>query len=206
MTAQLVNGLYTIKASDLQASAMLANADNKAIDLLFDWHQQLGHLNVRSVMDLSRDGRIDGLSLVTARDVNEFRCGACMKGKGKRLPAPANNIRETQPLATVHIDLWGPATVTSIGGAKHFLTCYDDYTRKVHLTFLKQNRKPCKVFSSTSPLLNGKRLTKSKLSDQIMGASSHQNLGQNTSRITVLKNTSRHQTLMHRMDELNGFI
>lgn len=38
MTAQIINGLYTIKASDLQATAMLANADNKAIDLLSDWH------------------------------------------------------------------------------------------------------------------------------------------------------------------------
>ena len=136
--AQLVNGLYTIKASDLQATALLASADNKATDLLKDWHQRLGHLNVKSVMNMSREGRIEGLSQVTARDVNEFRCEACIKGKGKRLPAPANEIREIQPLATVHIDIWGPATITSLGGSKYFLTCYDDYTRKVHLTFLKQ--------------------------------------------------------------------
>jgi hypothetical protein len=114
MTVQLVNVLYTIKASDLQATAMLASADNKANNLPSDWHHRLGHLNVESVMGLSRDGRIDGLSQVTARDVNEFRCAACMKGKGKRLPAPANNIRETQPFATRHINLWGPAIVTSI--------------------------------------------------------------------------------------------
>jgi transposase InsO family protein len=54
------------------------------------------------------------------------------------LPAPANDIRQTQPLAIVHIDIWGPATVKSIGGARYFLTCYDDFTRKVHLTFLEQ--------------------------------------------------------------------
>jgi hypothetical protein len=81
MTAQLVNGLYTIKASDLQAAAMLAYADSKAIDLLQDWHQRLGHLNVRSVMDMSRDGRIDGLSQVSAKDVDGFRCEACIKRK-----------------------------------------------------------------------------------------------------------------------------
>lgn len=89
-------------------------------------------------MDLSRDGRIDGLSQVTAKDVNEFRCEACIMGKGKRLPAPPAEIRQLLPLATVHIDIWDPATVKSIGGARYFLTCYDDFTRKVHLTFLKQ--------------------------------------------------------------------
>jgi transposase InsO family protein len=31
----------------------------------------------------------------------------------------------------------GPATVVSSGGAKYFLTCYDDFTRKINLTFLK---------------------------------------------------------------------
>jgi len=59
-------------------------------------------------------------------------------GKGKRLPAPPTEIRQSQPLATVHIDIWGPATVQSIGGARYFLTCYDDFTRKVCLTFLRQ--------------------------------------------------------------------
>jgi hypothetical protein len=62
MTAQVVNELYSIKASDLQATAMLANADSEAVNLLLDWHYRLGHLSIRSVMDLSRDGRIDGLS------------------------------------------------------------------------------------------------------------------------------------------------
>ena len=138
MTAQLVNGLYTIKASDLQAVAVLANADSKATNLLSDWHHRLGHLNVKSVMDMSRDGRIDGLSQVTAKDVNEFRCEACIMGKGKRLPAPPTEIRQSQPLAIVHIDIWGPASVKSLGGARYFLTCYDDFTRKVCLTFLKQ--------------------------------------------------------------------
>ena len=38
----------------------------------------------------------------------------------------------------MHIDLWGLATVTSIGGSRYFVSCYDNYTRKIHLTFLKQ--------------------------------------------------------------------
>jgi hypothetical protein len=55
------------------------------------------------------------------------------------LPAPSIPIdnRSQQPLSIVHIDLWGPVTTPSIG-CRYFLTCYDDCTRKIHLSFLKQ--------------------------------------------------------------------
>jgi len=91
-------------------------------------------------MRLSRAGRIEGLSQVSGKDVNDFICNSCILGKGKRLPAPSIPIdnRSQQPLSIVHIDLWGPATTPSIGGCRYFLTCYDDCTRKIHLSFLKQ--------------------------------------------------------------------
>jgi hypothetical protein len=76
----------------------------------------LGHLNVRDVMRLSRAGRIDGLSQVSEREVKSFECTACMLGKGKRLPSPQSSIRATEPLNTVHIDIWGPASTPSHGG------------------------------------------------------------------------------------------
>jgi hypothetical protein len=64
--------------------------------------------------------------------------------KGTRLPSPpAEDVRATKPGGLIHIDLWGPATVTSIGGARYFLTCYDNYSRKFHLSFLKQKSDAC---------------------------------------------------------------
>jgi hypothetical protein len=90
-------------------------------------------------MRLYRAGRIDGLDAITSQDVSDFKCESCIMGKGTRLPSPpAEDVRATQPGELIHIDLWGPATVASIGGARYFLTCYDDYSRKVHLSFLKQ--------------------------------------------------------------------
>jgi hypothetical protein len=90
-------------------------------------------------MRLYRAGRIDGLHAITSHDVYDFKCKSCIMGKGTRLPSPpAEDICATKPGEFIHIDLWGPATVTSIGGARYFLTCYDNYSRKVHLSFLKQ--------------------------------------------------------------------
>jgi hypothetical protein len=90
-------------------------------------------------MRLYRAGRIHGLDVITSQDVSGFKCESCIMGKGTRLPSPpAEDARATRPRELIHIDLWGPATVTSIGGARYFLTCYDNYSRKVHLSFLRQ--------------------------------------------------------------------
>jgi hypothetical protein len=136
LTAQRSGGLYIIKASEI-AIAMSATADQPSYSVLRNWHERLGHVNVRRIMMMGRDGRIDGLSQVSAREVNEFECEFCIRGKGKRLPSPRSNVCSTTPLAPVHIDLWGPATTTSTGGSKYFLTCYDNYTHRIDLSFLK---------------------------------------------------------------------
>jgi hypothetical protein len=47
-------------------------------------------------------------------------------------------MRASKPLYSVHVDLWGPARTPSLGGKLYFLTCCDDYTRKIHLTFLEK--------------------------------------------------------------------
>jgi transposase InsO family protein len=135
-TAHLQGGIYTLKAS---LATALAAAVADRLSVLRDWHHRLGHLSARAVMRLYRAGRIDGLDAITSQDVSKFKCESCIMGKGTRLPSPpAEDIRATKPGELIHIDLWGPAAVTSIGGAGYFLTCYDDYCRKVLLSFLKQ--------------------------------------------------------------------
>ena len=57
--------------------------------------------------------------------------------KGRQLPAVHHKPRANNPLQLIHIDLWGPARSETAGGARYFLTCVDDCTRKVHLTLLK---------------------------------------------------------------------
>jgi transposase InsO family protein len=84
-------------------------------------------------------------------------------GKGTRLPSPpAEDVRATKPGELIHIDLWGPATVNSIGGARYFLTCYDDYSRKVNLSFLKQKSDAFSAIKSYIALVERQLGTKVK--------------------------------------------
>ncbi len=158
ITAHYINGLYQIKASDLQ-TALSVSTDS--VSLLKDWHERLGHLNVQDAMRLSREGRIRGLLMVSDRDVKSFECQALM-GKGKRLPAPPFMARAPNSLEIVHMDIWGPATTPSINGNQYFLTCYDDHTRKIHLTFLKNKSDAYQAMVNYVALVEGQLNTKIK--------------------------------------------
>jgi hypothetical protein len=64
-------------------------------------------------------------------------CIGCLEGKAKRLASHENNKRAEKPLVNVSVDLWGPSSVPSRKGYYYFLTCYDDHSKYVHVTPLK---------------------------------------------------------------------
>ena len=60
---------------------------------------------------------------------NKFFCETCMLAKFHRLPFNKSAITTKAPFQLVHMDLWGPYRVTSVTGAKYFLTLVDNFTR-----------------------------------------------------------------------------
>jgi hypothetical protein len=157
-------------------------------------------------MRLYRAGRIDGLDAITSQDVSDFKCESCIMGKGTRLPSPpAEDIRATKPGELIHIDLRGPAAVTSIGGARNFLTCYDDYSCKVHLSFLKQKSDAFTLSSHTLRLLKDNSVPRSRPSAATMGENSHQRNGTTTCVNSESSTSEFLLTLMLRTDGLNAF-
>jgi hypothetical protein len=122
----------------MPSSALLASQSDSVLLL---WHRRLGHLNIQDVLRLGKDGRLDekvDWGRVAREEMHSFRCIECIQGKGHRLTSPPSNLRANRPNSAIHVDLWGPARTISIGGHRYFLTCYDDYSRKISLTFLKK--------------------------------------------------------------------
>jgi len=145
ITATIHHGLLTFQASQLAYAHLAEGAAN-----LMGWHLRLGPLDVRDVMRLSKDGRIDGLGHVSGDDIHNFECSSGILGKGRRLPSPPVEERAQQPQAVVHVDLWGPASTASHGGCKYFLTCYDDNTRKYICHSSNTNPTRCRLCKPTS--------------------------------------------------------
>jgi len=95
------------------------------------WHQRLGHLPQRSVMDLHKKGIINATGNVTTTNT----CRACALGKMTRSPFPSrpNRIRASKIGEIVHSDVCGPFEEDGLNGERYFVTFIDDLSRHISI-------------------------------------------------------------------------
>ncbi|GJT41588.1 putative ribonuclease H-like domain-containing protein [Tanacetum coccineum] len=99
------------------------------------WHRRLGHINFKNLNKLVKENLVRGLPSKVFR--NDHTCVACHKGKQHRASCKAKLERLiTEPLHTLHMDLFGPTSVKSINHASYCLVITDDYTRFSWVFFL----------------------------------------------------------------------
>ncbi|KRZ93244.1 Retrovirus-related Pol polyprotein from transposon TNT 1-94 [Trichinella sp. T8] len=101
-----------------------ATAESK-LSTLMEWHRRLGHLNERSLLELTRHE----------------------KGKQTQSPFPKSQTkRRCRPLELIHTDICGPVRQNSIGGSKYFVTFIDDHSRWCEIYFLKNRNEVLDAF------------------------------------------------------------
>lgn len=151
------NGLYEIKASSMTASLV---AQTHSADMLLYLHRSLGHLNWNDVYKIARSGRLgdEWRSIINPKSMN-ILCEECVKAKGRRLPSPPSTVRAVRPNQIVHVDLWGPAKTTSVGGSRYFLTCYDDWSHRIQVYLLKNKSEVPSAFKKYLALVNNQCTT-----------------------------------------------
>lgn len=117
---------------------VVAAASEKVAKLtLEELHRRLGHIAPDAARRLVQDGVITGIELVGHTTLTS--CASCEYAKMTR-----KQIRKEreEPLAEhfgdeVHMDVWGPSPVESLGGRRYFHLVIDDATR---WTFTKPMR------------------------------------------------------------------
>ncbi|CAM9000198.1 unnamed protein product [Rhodiola kirilowii] len=140
--------------SNLQESIAVASVKGDA-DL---WHCRLGHMSEKGMKVLCSRGLLPGLKSVEVR-----LCEDCVFGKQKRVSfSRGGRTLRKQKLELVHSDLWGPAPVTSLGGASYYMTFIDDCTRKVWVYFLKNKSDAFDVFRKWKTLVETETCVKVK--------------------------------------------
>lgn len=101
---------------------------------LFEAHRKLGHLAYAAVKNMISTGMVEGIEL-DPNSKEEF-CEACAKAKSARQPYPHESTTRAENYGErVHWDLWGPATVKSLGGKSYAAARKDDATREVNIYF-----------------------------------------------------------------------
>ncbi|KAJ9561429.1 hypothetical protein OSB04_006589 [Centaurea solstitialis] len=89
-------------------------------DINWLWHKRLSHLNFNTINKLSISKLVEGLPENSF--AKESLCAACEKGKQTRATIKSKQISTiNSPLHLLHIDLFGPVNIQSMGGKRYTL-------------------------------------------------------------------------------------
>jgi hypothetical protein len=100
------------------------------------WHHRFCHINTHTLRQTEQ--AVHGM-LIQKKQNTKFFCEGCVLGKQQRSTYPEilGKERDTPPGTFFHIDLCGPMSVTSLGGASYFMLCKDNNTCYLVIFFLK---------------------------------------------------------------------
>ncbi|GBL91727.1 Retrovirus-related Pol polyprotein from transposon TNT 1-94 [Araneus ventricosus] len=132
---------YIVSGYPLLDSVMYTSIDLNLI------HKRLCHVNIPVIKDMCKNKSVKGLEKVNIKIDNES-CIGCNVGKATRTSLKKNYVykRVTRfVLDKVHMDLWGPAPVNSLGGSKYFLSIID-FSRKIDVFTLKSKSEVFSIF------------------------------------------------------------
>ena len=124
------NEVYVL---DEESVTWVSNSiESTEIDKTKLWHLRLGHMSIKGLQELGKQGVIGN------DKIGELSfCEECILGKYTRNNFKKSIHKTTEILQYIHSDLWGPSQVPSLGGNKYFMTMIDDYSKRVWVYVLK---------------------------------------------------------------------
>ena len=105
-------------------------------DTIEVWHHRFCHINTQALRQTEL--AVQGM-FIKDKKTTKFFCEGCVLGKQQRntYPALIEKERNSKPGTYFHIDLCGPMSTTSFGGASYFMLCKDNNTGYMVIFFLK---------------------------------------------------------------------
>ncbi|KAH9765484.1 hypothetical protein KPL70_001889 [Citrus sinensis] len=129
MKGSLSNGMYVLQGITI---TWAVGVSNQSLDKTMMWHLRLGHMSERGLRELSKQGVLGKDKIETLRF-----CEECVLGKSSRVKFSTGVHNSKGTLDYIHADLWGPAQIASLGGARYFMSLIDDFSRMVWVYVLK---------------------------------------------------------------------
>ena len=99
------------------------------------WHRRLGHASFDLIDELGSKELVNGLPKLKFN--KDKICDACQMGKQTKSSFKLKNrVSTSKPLELIHMDLFGPTRVASLGGMHYAYVLVDDYSRYTWVCFL----------------------------------------------------------------------
>ena len=126
-----LNNIYTINLSISNNLKCLVVSQ----EACWMCHRRLGHIHFDLITKLNRKQLVRGLPLIKCE--KDRICDACQHGKQSKCSFPLKKeVSTSRPLELLHLDLFGPTQVASLGGMRYFFVIVDDYSRYTWGLFL----------------------------------------------------------------------
>nr|GEV82781.1 hypothetical protein [Tanacetum cinerariifolium] len=129
--------MYSINLNNIVPHKNLTCLVTKAlVDESMLWHRRLGHLNFKTMNKLVRNNLVKGLPSKFFE--NDHTYVACLKGKQHKASCKTKLVNSvSKPLYTLHMDLFGPTSVSSLNHKWYCLVVTDDFSRFTWTFFLR---------------------------------------------------------------------
>jgi hypothetical protein len=101
------------------------------------WHKRIGHVNEQRLKSMQNSKIVIGLPKFKVDGIHRI-CEACQFGKQTNNVFSHDKNVSKKTLDVVHLDVWGPTKMTSMGGCRYYVSFIDDHTRKVWVYFMKE--------------------------------------------------------------------
>ncbi|GJS62891.1 ribonuclease H-like domain-containing protein [Tanacetum coccineum] len=123
------HNMYSIDLNNIVPHKNLTCLIAKAsVDESMMWHRRLGHLNFKTMNKLVRNNLVRGLPSKSFE--NDHTCVACLKGKQHKASCKTKLVNfVSKPLHTLHMDLFGPTSVSSLNHKWYCLVVTDDFSK-----------------------------------------------------------------------------
>ncbi len=165
-TGELSGDLYTINGTLLHAEkhqALTARSMDVAVPMEI-WHMCFVHHGINRIKALVHGNLVDGINVKAGPDL-PGKCEPCIIGNQKRRLFNAIVKPETELLALVALDIWGPARVRSIGGVRYAMEFTDDSSSHHQAYFLPDRNATMTLsaldsFTTMAERQTGKKLKK----------------------------------------------
>ncbi|WRX13934.1 GAG-pre-integrase domain - like 5 [Theobroma cacao] len=109
------------------------------------WHRRLGHPKMHTISKPLRKDLVVVLPKISFE--NDKVCDASQFGKQVRSSFKSKKVVSTSSsLELLHVDLFGPIIVASLGGKSHGFVIVDDYSRYTRVYFLAHKDDALSIF------------------------------------------------------------
>ena len=127
--------------------SVAAAAAVSSIPSLALWHACLIHASFSRVQQLASRGLLGSVS------TENFDCVSCQLGKQPALPFNTSESISIDIFDLIHSDVWGPSSVSSIGGSQYFVIFVDDYSCYSWIFNMKHRSELLQVYSNFAKMV-----------------------------------------------------